>query len=60
MNPPAVHSILHVMRSPVGGLFRHVVDLAREQTARGHRVGIIADAAAGGDRARDVLSALNG
>lgn len=60
MNPPAVHSILHVMRSPVGGLFRHVVDLAREQTARGHRVGIIADASTGGDRARDVLSALNG
>ena len=24
-------NILHVLRAPVGGLFRHVVDLAREQ-----------------------------
>jgi glycosyltransferase involved in cell wall biosynthesis len=51
-------SILHVMRSPVGGLFRHVVDLAREQTARGHRVGIVADASTGGERAEAVLAAL--
>ena len=34
--------ILHVFRAPVGGLFRHVVDLVRGQAARGHRVGIIA------------------
>ena len=26
--------ILHVLRAPLGGLFRHVVDLAREQAAR--------------------------
>ncbi|TXM81965.1 glycosyltransferase family 1 protein, partial [Methylobacterium sp. WL122] len=31
--------ILHVFRAPVGGLFRHVVDLARLQAATGHRVG---------------------
>ncbi len=35
--------ILHVMRAPVGGLFRHVLDLAGEQAQRGHFVGIIAD-----------------
>ena len=35
--------ILHCMRAPVGGLFRHVLDLAREQAARGHAVGILAD-----------------
>lgn len=35
--------ILHVMRAPVGGLFRHVLDLSREQTQRGHAVGIVAD-----------------
>mgnify|MGYP001273946169 CR=1 FL=1 len=35
--------ILHVMRAPVGGLFRHVLDLAREQARRGHYVGIVAD-----------------
>lgn len=52
------YSILHVMRSPVGGLFRHVVDLAREQTARGHRVGIVADASTGGERAELVLTTL--
>jgi glycosyltransferase involved in cell wall biosynthesis len=50
--------ILHVMRTPVGGLFRHVVDLAREQTARGHDVGLIADAATGSARADIVLADL--
>jgi glycosyltransferase involved in cell wall biosynthesis len=35
--------ILHVLRSPVGGLFRHVRDLARKQTHRGHEVGIVCD-----------------
>ena len=27
--------ILHCMRAPVGGLFRHVLDLGAEQAARG-------------------------
>lgn len=35
--------ILHCLRAPVGGLFRHVLDLAGEQAARGHDVGIFAD-----------------
>ncbi|ALK09082.1 glycosyltransferase [Blastochloris viridis] len=47
--------ILHVLRAPVGGLFRYVVDLAREQTARGHAVGVVADAATGGERAEAIL-----
>ncbi len=51
-------NILHVFRSPVGGLFRHVVDLAREQAARGHRVGLIADSITGGERADATLAAL--
>jgi len=50
--------ILHVLRAPVGGLFRHVVDLARGQTARGHRVGIVADQTTGGSRAEAVLRDL--
>ena len=50
--------ILHVLRAPVGGLFRHVADLAREQAARGHAVGIIADSATGDDDARLQLGAL--
>jgi glycosyltransferase involved in cell wall biosynthesis len=35
--------ILHVLRAPVGGLFRHVVDLATGQIERGHEVGFVAD-----------------
>ncbi len=34
--------ILHCFRAPVGGLFRHVLDLAEEQANRGHDVGIFA------------------
>ncbi|TVR07276.1 MAG: glycosyltransferase family 1 protein [Salinarimonadaceae bacterium] len=35
--------ILHVFRSPIGGLFRHVLDLAREQAVRGCEVGLFFD-----------------
>ncbi|MFN3890715.1 MAG: glycosyltransferase family 4 protein [Beijerinckiaceae bacterium] len=56
--PPAPLSIVHVLRAPVGGLFRHVVDLSREQAARGCRVGIIADSLTGGPRADEVLGGL--
>ena len=48
-------NILHVFRAPVGGLFRHVLDLTREQIARGHRVGLVADLRTGGARAEDAL-----
>lgn len=51
--------ILHVMRAPVGGLFRHVSDLALEQTARGHAVGIVADKTTGGEKAEVALTALS-
>jgi glycosyltransferase involved in cell wall biosynthesis len=51
-------NILHVFRAPVGGLFRHVLDLAREQIARGHRVGLIADSNTGASRADDILREL--
>jgi glycosyltransferase involved in cell wall biosynthesis len=36
--------ILHCLRAPVGGLFRHVLDLSSEQSAQGHDVGLIIDA----------------
>ena len=49
-------NILHVMRAPVGGLFRHVVDLAVGQAARGHRIGLIADAGTGGAAAEATLA----
>ncbi|HZL29511.1 MAG TPA: glycosyltransferase family 4 protein [Pseudolabrys sp.] len=51
-------NILHVFRAPVGGLFRHVLDLSREQSARGHRVGLIADSSTGGERAEEALKAI--
>ena len=35
--------ILHVLRAPVGGLFRHVLDLSGEQSALGHDVGLVMD-----------------
>jgi len=51
-------NIIHVLRAPVGGLFRHVVDLAGGQAARGHRVGLIADSKTGDARADEILGAL--
>ncbi len=36
--------VLHVLRAPVGGLFRHVCDLAKAQAAMGHHVGVVCDA----------------
>jgi glycosyltransferase involved in cell wall biosynthesis len=48
------------MRSPVGGLFRHVVDLARGQAERGHWVGIVADAMTGGEGADATFAELAG
>lgn len=51
-------NILHVLRAPVGGLFRHVLDLTRGQIARGHRVGIIADNLTGGEHADQLLREL--
>jgi glycosyltransferase involved in cell wall biosynthesis len=39
--------ILHCLRAPVGGLFRHVCDLSVEQARRGHAVGVVCDAVVG-------------
>ncbi len=54
----APRRILHVFRAPVGGLFRHVTDLARLQAAAGHAVGLVCDAGTGGARAEEMLAAL--
>lgn len=53
-------NILHVLRAPVGGLFRHVADLARAQGASGHRVGVICCAQAGDGLTESRLAALQG
>ena len=39
--------VIHCLRAPVGGLFRHVCDLARGQSAHGIDVGVICDAHVG-------------
>jgi glycosyltransferase involved in cell wall biosynthesis len=51
-------NILHVFRAPLGGLFRHVLDLTRAQAERGHQVGIVCDADTGGERADTVFAGL--
>ena len=50
--------IVHVFRAPIGGLFRHVRDLAKGQSERGHSVGIICDSTTGGDYADRLLNEL--
>ncbi|MEX1083234.1 MAG: glycosyltransferase family 4 protein [Xanthobacteraceae bacterium] len=56
--PPESLRILHVFRAPVGGLFRHVLDLTRGQIERGHKVGLIADSTTGGPQAEAALAGL--
>ncbi len=51
--------ILHAVRAPVGGIFRHILDLANGQADRGHQVGIIADSLTGGERANAALAEIS-
>ena len=57
-SPAGSLRILHVMRAPVGGLFRHVQDLVGVQIARGHDVGLVVDSTTGGERGEASLAAL--
>ncbi|MDE1935828.1 glycosyltransferase, partial [Bradyrhizobium sp.] len=50
--------IVHAVRAPVGGIFRHILDLANGQIDAGHHVGIIADSLTGGDRANAALAEI--
>jgi len=50
--------ILHAVRAPVGGIIRHILDLADGQAERGHQVGILADSLTGGARADEALKAI--
>ncbi len=50
--------ILHVLRAPVGGLFRYVADLTEAQAARGHAIGLVLDSTTGGAEAERVLQSL--
>jgi glycosyltransferase involved in cell wall biosynthesis len=50
--------IVHVFRAPIGGLFRHVIDLVKEQSRRGHQIGIFCDATFAGERNEKLLKEL--
>ena len=50
--------ILHAVRAPVGGIFRHILDLAVGQAERRHEVGILADSLTGGERAEAALKEI--
>jgi glycosyltransferase involved in cell wall biosynthesis len=50
--------ILHAVRAPVGGIIRHILDLASGQAERGHEVGILADNLTGGERAEAAFNEI--
>jgi glycosyltransferase involved in cell wall biosynthesis len=50
--------ILHAVRAPVGGIFRHIIDVANGQADRGHHVGLIVDSLTGGERATAALAEI--
>jgi glycosyltransferase involved in cell wall biosynthesis len=50
--------ILHAVRAPVGGIFRHILDLANGQADRDHQVGLITDSLTGGERAEAALAEI--
>ncbi|WP_181707171.1 glycosyltransferase family 4 protein [Chthonobacter rhizosphaerae] len=58
MPGPKPLRIIHCVRSPVGGIFRHIVDLATAQEAAGHQVGIICDSVTGGAFEAGVIADL--
>ncbi|SIP95743.1 Glycosyltransferase involved in cell wall bisynthesis [Rhizobium sp. RU20A] len=50
--------IIHCFRSPIGGIFRHVRDLAEAQSRSGHLVGIVCDSSTGGAYEDQLFEAL--
>jgi glycosyltransferase involved in cell wall biosynthesis len=52
--------IVHCFRAPVGGVFRHVRDLAAAQAAAGHQVGFICDSTTGGALEDRYFEAVSG
>ena len=57
-NPDQPLRILHAVRAPVGGIIRHILDLANGQADRGHEIGLIADSLTGGERAEAALAEI--
>jgi len=50
--------IVHLVRAPIGGIFRHILDLARAQADAGHAVGIICNSLEGGAYEDDLIAAI--
>lgn len=50
--------IIHCLRAPVGGLFRHVRDLVRCQAEMDLDIGVVCDSARGGDGSEEALAGL--
>jgi glycosyltransferase involved in cell wall biosynthesis len=50
--------VIHIFRAPVGGVFRHVADLATAQAAAGDAVGIVCDSMTGGAFEEAAIAAL--
>jgi glycosyltransferase involved in cell wall biosynthesis len=59
MSGPTPLRVIHIFRAPVGGVFRHVADLAAAQTAAGHAVGIVCDSVTGGAFEEAAIAALS-
>ncbi len=53
-----MHSVLHILRAPVGGLFRHVRDLVPAQRALGLDVGVVCDSNTSDRLTEERLAAL--
>ena len=60
MSSSSALRIVHVFRAPLGGLFRHVIDLAIEQAARGHAVGLFFDRGGDCERVRAAIARIPG
>ncbi len=52
--------IIHCFRAPVGGLFRHVLDLSGAQAERGHDVGYVIDSTVADPLTEERLAAAAG
>lgn len=50
--------IVHLVRAPIGGIFRHILDLARAQADAGHAVGIICNSLEGGAYEDGLIAAI--
>jgi glycosyltransferase involved in cell wall biosynthesis len=58
MERPNRLKIVHVVRSPIGGIFRHIVDLVDAQAEAGHDIGIVCDSLTGGRFEDEVITSI--